>query len=124
MPTNDPHDSEEQRLFEQGLRRFRPVAPPALKILQRRHLPAFTAAAAVLAVMTLTFVQQHSSRTPITIGDVAPRPAPSTQRLTTAQLRVALLASDEDFNRLLDDASPKTLPHSQHGTVLYELGKE
>lgn len=125
MPTIDPQENEEQRRFEQHLRRFQPIAPPELKMpLHRRHWSGFAAAAAVLAIMTLFLMKQHSPRDSMHITDSEPRIAGQARLITSAQLRAALLASDEDFDRLLDDASPRILPHGQHGTVLYELGKE
>ena len=125
MSTIDPQENEEQRRFEQHLRRFQPITPPELKMPpRRRHWAAFAAAAALLAIMTLLLMKQRSTRDSMNIRDDEPRIAGQTQLLTAAQLRGALLASDEDFDRLLDDASPSILPHGQNGTVLYELGKE
>jgi hypothetical protein len=114
-PTNqDPPDDR----FEEHLRGFRPGSPRTL-LLPRHRAPwsALAVAASVLLAAGASFFARH--RGPATVQ----RPFPSPP-VTIGRLNAALRDNDETFNRLLDDASPNILPHGQHGTLLYELGKE
>jgi hypothetical protein len=104
--------------FEKYLRQLRPVAPGELAIPRR---PAPWTALAVAAVLLLSagtsFFARHDRQSSVQHPFVSPA-------LTIGRLNAALRDNDETFNRLLDDASPNILPHGQHGTLLYELGKE
>lgn len=113
------------RRFEQSLRQFRPVAPPRLNLSAggpRWRIAAV--AAAVLLVATVVIVRHRPRGTGMRVGNSAPQTTEVNSPLTASQLQTALLKSDEDFNRLIDDASPGILTRGQSGTVLYELGKE
>ncbi len=104
--------------FEEHLRRFRPVPPRRLEISSRSRAPwtALAAAAAVLLAGILLVPR---------LGRDAIVQQPLPQPVTMGRLNAALRDNnDETLNQLLDDASPRILPHSQPGTVLYELGKE
>lgn len=105
--------------FEEHLRRFRPVPPRRLEIPSRSRAPwtALAAAAGVLLAAGILLVPRHGQ------GVIVQQSIP--QPVTMGRLNAALRDNnDETLNQLLDDASPRILPHSQPGTVLYELGKE
>ena len=111
-PSRDQSDSR----FEERLRGFRPATPRALAIPRRAPWAPMAVAAVVFLTAAASFIKlrnphvtvQHPFAPPITIGT----------------LNAALRDNEETLNRLLDDASPRILPHSQHGSVLFELGKE
>ncbi len=104
--------------FEDHLRRFRPVPPRRLEIPSRSRAPwaVLAAAAGVLLAAGILLVPRHGQ------GVIVQQSIP--QPITMGRLTAALRQNDETLNQLLDDASPNILPHSQQGTVLYELGKE
>lgn len=118
MISNRPaNQNEANDHFEQHLRGFRPIAPRSLAIPPKRAPwePLVVAAGVFLAV-GISFVARH--------GQHATAQHPLVQPVTLGRLNAALRDNEETLNRLLDEASPHILPHSQHGTVLYELGKE
>ncbi len=121
MPVTENFESDEQQRLEGHLRTFRPVAPGELKLPARGETRwALAAAAIVLMAMALTFLRYRPQPVQVTVQ----KPVQLNRPLTAAQLQTALLAGDDQFYQLLDEASPRILPHSQSGTVLYELGKE
>ena len=119
MTSNEPTAQQDyDNYFEKHLRELRPVAPRALAIPRRRAPWAVLAiAAALLMAAGTSFLARHGH-------PAAVQPTLISPSITIGTLNAALRDNDETFNRLLDDASPNILPHSQHGTVLYELGKE
>jgi len=125
MPMNQPEHDEQNR-FEKRLREFRPAAPRPLAIPVRRVPWGRLAVAAVLLVaIALTIVMKRARQTAGTAimhKDLARPPVASP--VTLGKLNAALRASDQDLNRMLDDASPRLLPQSHRGTALFELGKE
>ncbi len=103
--------------FEEHLRRFRPVPPRRLAIPPRHApWPRFAVAAGLLLGAAISFVAHRVEDAPV--------PHASAPPVTMGTLNAALRDNDEALNLLLDDASPNILPHSQRGTVLYELSKE
>jgi hypothetical protein len=86
------------------------------------------AAAGVLLVIALSLVLKRSWHPDGTA--VARRPELTMPRasvaipITLGTLNAALRTNDQEFNKLLDAASPRLLPHERRGTALFELGKE
>jgi hypothetical protein len=119
MTSNRPMDQDQNDdHLEKHLREFRPGAPRALAIPRRRAPWTALAVAAVLLLSAgASFFARHDRQSSVQ----HPFPSPP---VTIGRLNAALRDNDETFNRLLDDASPNILPHGQHGTLLYELGKE
>jgi hypothetical protein len=114
-PTNQDQTDDH---FEEHLRGFRPVAPHALAIPRRRApWTALAGAAVLLLAVGVSFLARHGRRATVQHPFIS-------QSVTVGRLNAALRDNDETLNRLLDDASPNVLPRGQHGTVLYELGKE
>ena len=103
--------------FEQHLRELRPVAPRALAIPPYRTPWTTLAIAAFLLLAAWAWFFERQSRQS-TVQHLLAQP------VTIGRLNAALRDNDETLNRLLDETSPNILPHGQHGTVLYELGKE
>lgn len=125
MPANENFEPDELSRFEEHLRKFRPVAPSELKLPDHRQTRwPLAAAAIVLMVMALAFLRYRPQPAQVTLYKPAQFSATENRPLTAAKLQTALLAGDDEFNRLLDESSPGILPHGQSGTVLYELGKE
>ena len=125
MPANENFEPDEQSRLEEHLRKFRPITPAELELpggTEKRWIVA--AAAIVLLVMALAFLRYRPQPAQVTLYKPAQFSATENRPLTAAQLQTALLAGDDEFNRLLDESSPGILPHGQSGTVLYELGKE
>ena len=125
MPLNDLFDDNDSNAFEQRLKEFQPTVPARLNIGTReRNRHAFAVAAILLftaALILVPYAQRHESAgNPIPIRAAIPENPP----LTALQLRVALLAGEDQFDQLLDEANSSILPRGQSGTVLYELGKE
>lgn len=123
-----PRDEEAENPFEEHLRGFRPVAPPALAIPPRRAPWGAAIAASILVVVGASLFAHHRRHTDteanvasVVNSTVQPTVTPP---VTIGRLNAALRDNDEALDRLLDDASPGILPRGQHGTVLYELGKE
>jgi hypothetical protein len=129
MTMNESKDDQGEDRFEEHLRGFRPAAPRALAIPPRRApWRALAIAAGILIVVGASLVAHHRSHfdteadvASVVNSTVQPTVTPP---VTIGRLNAALRNNDEALNRLLDDASPGILPHGQHGTVLYELGKE
>ncbi len=129
MTMNGSKDDQAEDRFEEHLRGFRPVAPRGLAIPPRRApWRALAIAAGILIVVGASIFAHHRSHsdTEANVGaavnsTLQPTVAPP---VTIGRLNAALRDNDEVLNRLLDDASPGILPHGQHNTVLYELGKE
>lgn len=125
MPTDEPSGNDKLRRFEQSLRQIRPVAPPPLDLSARRPRWRIAAIAAVVLLGTALLIVRRGPRLPdVSVRNSEPPRTEASRPLTSSQLQTALLKSDEDFNRLLDDTSPGILTHGHSGTVLYELGKE
>lgn len=104
--------------FEKHLRELRPVAPRALAIPRRRApWTVMAAAAALLMAAGASFLARRDRPSTVQLPFASPP-------VTAGRLNAALRDNDETLNRLLDEAGPNILPHSQPGTVLYELGKE
>jgi hypothetical protein len=129
MTMNGSKDDQTEGRFEEHLRGFRPVAPRGLAIPTRRApWRALAMAAGVLLLVgasLLAHYRRHSD-TEANVGPALHSPVQPTVAppVTIGRLNAALRDKDEALNRVLDDASPGILPHGQHGTVLYELGKE
>jgi hypothetical protein len=129
MTMNGPKDDQAEDRFEEHLRGLRPVAPRALAI-PPHPVPwgALAIAVGILVIVGASLFAHHRSHsdTEANVGSAAQSTLQPTVTppVTTGSLNAALRNNDEALNRLLDDASPGILPHGQHGTVLYELGKE
>jgi hypothetical protein len=121
MPATENFEPGEQHRLAEHLRKFRPVAPGELKLPDRGETRwALAVAAIVLIAMALTFFRYRPQPVQVSVQ----KPVQLSRPLTAAQLQTALLAGDDQFYQLLDEASPRILPHGRSGTVLYELGKE
>ena len=120
----------DERQFENYLRQFRPVAPPALyaparseRFVNARWLRAVLALA-TLAVVLLAFTkynQRPSSPTVVlvtTLGQVADEP------LTLGRVNAVTRGDSERLDELMATASPETLPQMHTGGVLQALAKE
>lgn len=124
MAPNEPSNRQDDFLFEHRLRTFRPAPPPELRFATRvKPRLAFAAAAALIGITGLILLR-HPDHPRQLVLQKQQITIPENRPLTDARLRAAFLAGDEQFNQLLDDASPAILPRGQSGTILFELGKE
>jgi hypothetical protein len=129
MTMNGSKGDQAEDRFEEHLRGFRPVAPRGLAIPPREAPWRALAIAAVILVVvgaSLFALHRRHTDTEANVGYAVNSTLQPivTPPVTIGRLNAALRDNDEALNRVLDDASPGILRHGQHGTVLYELGKE
>jgi hypothetical protein len=128
MSMNEPPKDEGLDRFEQHLHGCRPVAPRALSIRSRRApWRLIAAAAAVPLVIGLALLRRWSpppnDRPPIALTEERFGQSTVLRPVTLGQLNAALRTGDDDL-KILENASPRLLPHEHRGTALFELGKE